>query len=402
MKCIRPGRAIFLFGLMLLSMTPKAFASDPETSPAPASLDSLARATPAQIKAFFNSADYQSRHRSNAEFITDLYRGILRREPNSAGFDAWLAALKNNPDPAGARVHAVGKFLESPEYTGMQPAHGAARVERKNAAGNPGNVIFSRTGVFVNDATAFPASLYAARLKTGNVAWVALQIDNGGRVRDDNASAIEKGWADSWRAAGFKVGFWGCPRGVAQHGKPSAVAEAVPIVKADAALAVKLAAKYRADFYLADCEDPYQGYNPSDPAPELNRVYVDAFKSAAAAAGISSIPRALSSMGRIALDMEPWINEGWDAMPQAYWNSYAHYQPSLCVDFYMQTGWPIGRIHPTIATFTGEGENRTVSLQDYARDLKTRATRGFSYYLPESYLRSDEGAYRQLAEMGAK
>ena len=89
-------------------------------------------------------------------------------------------------------------------------------------------------------------------------------------------------------------------------------------------------------------------------------------------------------------------------MPQAYWNSYAHYQPSLCVDFYMQTGWPIGRIHPTIATFTGEGENRTVSLQDYARDLKTRATRGFSYYLPESYLRSDEGAYRQLAEMGAK
>ena len=93
MKCIRPGRAIFLFGLMLLSMTPKAFASDPETSPAPASLDSLARATPTQIKAFFNSGDYQSRHRSNAEFITDLYRGILRREPDSAGFDAWLAAL---------------------------------------------------------------------------------------------------------------------------------------------------------------------------------------------------------------------------------------------------------------------------------------------------------------------
>ena len=101
------------------------------------------------------------------------------------------------------------------------------------------------------------------------------------------------------------------------------------MVKADAALAVNLTAKYRADLYLADCEDHFQGYNPTDPAPSLNRVYVDAFKSAAAAAGITNIPRALSSMGRVALDMKPWLDAGWDAMPQAYWNAYAVYQPSL-------------------------------------------------------------------------
>ncbi len=250
--------------------------------------------------------------------------------------------------------------------------------------------------------TAFPASRYASRLKTANVAWIALQIDNGGVVRADNASAVEKGWADQWRAAGFKVGFWGCPRGAGQHGKQSAIEEATPKVKADAALAVKLAAQYRADLYLADCEDSFQGYTQTDPAPTLNRVYVEAFKNAASAAGITNMPRALSSMGRVALDMEPWIEEGWDAMPQAYWNSYAVYQPSLCVDFYTQAGWPIERIHPTIGTFTGEGENRTVTLQDYARDLKTRATTGFSYYLPESYLGTNDSAYRQLAEMGAK
>jgi hypothetical protein len=62
-------------------------------------------------------------------------------------------------------------------------------------------------------------------------------------------------------------------------------------------------------------------------------------------------------------------------------------------------GWPIGRIHPTIGTFTGEGEKRTVSLEDYAKDLATRPTTGFSFFLPESYLKSDS-AYRQLGKMG--
>jgi hypothetical protein len=391
-----------LLGLILLAMPLPAAPSEATPLPAAPGLEALAQATPAQIKAFFHSDDYNNQHHSDAEFIKNLYQGILRRDPDPKGMSDWLAALKNHPNPAEARDNAVGKFLESWEYVGMHPKSGAARVGKKDTTRNPGNVIFNQTGVFVNDATAFPANRYEAKLKLGKVAWIALQIDNGGRVRDDNASAIEKGWADSWRAAGFKVGFWGCPRGVGQHGKQSAVDEATSLVEADAALAVKLAAKYHADLYLADCEDPFQGYNPADPAPALSRVYVAAFKRAAAAAGISKIPRALSSMGRIALDMEPWINEGWDAMPQAYWNSYAHYQPSRCVDFYMQAGWPIDRIHPTIATFTGEGENRTVSLQDYAGDLKARATTGFSYYLPESYLGLNDGAYKQLAEMGAK
>ena len=315
-----------LSGLIMLAMSPQAAPPDGKSTPAAPSLDSLAKANPAQIKAF----------------------------------------------------------------------------SKNDTTRNPGNAIFNQTGVFVNIASAFPASRYESKLKTGNVAWIALQIDNGGGVRADSASAVEAGWADQWRAAGLKVGFWGCPRGAGQHGKQSAIDEAVPIVKADSALAVKLAAKYHADFYIADCEDSFQGYNQTDPAPLLNRVYVDAFKSAAAAAGIANLPRALSSMGRVALDMEPWINEGWDAMPQAYWNSYAVYQPSLCVDFYTQAGWPTDRVHPTIGTFTGEGANRTVSLQDYAKDLKTRATTGFSYYLPESYLGTNDSAYKQLAEMGLK
>jgi hypothetical protein len=271
---------------------------------------------------------------------------------------------------------------------------------KEDATRNPANVIFDKTGMFVNDASAFPADRYAPKMKMAHVGWIAIQIDNGGKVRDDNASAIERGWAAQWRREGFKVGFWGCPRGITQHGKKEALAESIPHVKADAELAVRLAAKYHAEFYLADCEDGFQGYNAQDPAPALNRVYVETFHKAAAEAGVLKMARALSSEGRIALDMKPWIDDGWDAMPQAYWNAHAVYQPSKCVDFYVQTGWPIGRIHPTIGTFRGEGENREVTLADYAKDLKTRETVGFSYFLPESYLKMNDAAYREIAKMG--
>lgn len=280
--------------------------------------------------------------------------------------------------------------------TTHQPLHSA------DATRNPGNVIFDETGVFVANADAMPVDHFADRLKKAGVKWIALQIDNTGNKRDDNIARIEAGWADQWRKQGFKVGFWGCPRGVSEHNKQAAVDAAMPIVQTDATLGANLTAKYKGEFYIADCEAGYQWYGPGDPTPALNRVYVDAFTKAAKAAGIANIPRALSSCGRIALDMKPWIETGWDALPQAYWNSYAVYQPSLCVDYYVkEAGWPIDRIHPTIATYTGEGENRSVTLEQYAADLKTRSTVGFSYYLPESYMKSDDFSYK-LAAIGKR
>jgi len=391
--------------LVLLSLvvfgTPPVAHSGEVKSTTPTS--GLKNATPAEIKAFFDSADYAGLHRADGEFINDLFHGILQREPDSVGRKAWITALQRSPHDPQARVKAVEGFLKSPEYLGRHPATDAVVIRQKDTSRNPGNLLFNKTGVLVNDATAFPADRYSPLLKKAGVVWIALQIDNGGNVRSDNVASIERGWGDAWRAAGFKVGFWGAPRGVTQHGSQKAVVESTPLVQADAALAVKLTSKYHGDFYIADCEDGYQGYNPADPAPALNRVYADAFQTAAAAAGIGKIPRALSSMGRVALDMKPWIEDGWDAMPQAYWNSYAVYQPSLCVDFYVKdASWPIERVHPTIATYTGEGEKRTVSLQDYAVDLKTRATTGFSYYLPESYLGlNNDKAYEQLASIAS-
>jgi hypothetical protein len=283
-------------------------------------------------------------------------------------------------------------------------AHPASRPPAKaDATRIPGNVLFNKTGVLVASASAMPVDHFAARMKMAGVTWIALQIDNGGVKREDNIADVERGWADQWRAAGFKVGFWGCPRGIATHGSQASYDAAVPIVQTDAKLGATLTAKLHGEFYIADCEDSYQGYDPKDPAPGLNRIYVEAFTRAAKELNIANIPRALSSEGRVALEMKPWIDAGWDAMPQAYWNSYAVYQPSLCVDFYVKTtGWPIERVHPTIATFTGEGENRTVTLDQYAADLKSRGTVGFSYYLPESYLKTDDVACRKLGDMGKR
>lgn len=281
----------------------------------------------------------------------------------------------------------------APKVNSQQPA---------DLTRNPANVIFDGTGVLVGSADAMPIDHYVAHLKDARIKWIALQIDNGGKKRDDSIAAVKRGWADAWRKAGFKVGFWGCPRGVGKHGEQSAVDAAIPNVQADATLGANLTAQLHGEFYIADCEDGYQSYGPKDPTPALNKVYVDAFTKAAAAVGISKLPRALSSEGRIALDMQPWIKAGWDAMPQAYWNAYAVYQPSKCVDFYVQeTGWPIDRIHPTIATFTSEGEHRTVTLEQYAADLNSRNTTGFSFYLPESYLKFDDHLYKQLAAMGS-
>jgi hypothetical protein len=393
-----------LLGLAVLSLAMPLrgapAAADSRVTPLPP--PALTNATPAQLKAYFASPAYQQPHRTDAEFITDLFHVILQREPDPAGSNAWAKALANAPDARRARTKAVAAFLGSPEYTGKHPAAGAAVVAHKPPR-NPANVLFDRTGVFVNAASAMPADRYAPLLKTARVFWIALQIDNGGKPRNDNIAALGQGWAERWRAAGFKVGFWGVPRGVARHNDAAALEQAKPQAQADAALAVRLTAQYHGDFYIADCEDGYQGYTPADPAPALNRVYVAAFMRAARAAGIAKLPRALSSEGRIALDMKPWLDTGWDALPQAYWNSYAHYQPSRCVDFYVkEAGWPIQRVHPTIATYRGEGENRAVSLEQYAADLKTRATRGFSYYLPESYLGlHNDRAYEQLGRMAA-
>jgi hypothetical protein len=244
---------------------------------------------------------------------------------------------------------------------------------------NPGNVVFNGPGMFVANASAMDPQAWATKLKNAGVGWVALQVNNGG-VNGEATAALERGWAAPFKAAGIKVGFWGV-----SYTEP----------EKDAIDAAQLTKKYGGDFYIADCEGDFQ-FGQGDVG--RNKRFVDAFQSEATRQGIGTIPRALSSMGRVALDMKPWLDNGWDSMPQAYWNSYEHYSPSLSAKFWEESGWPKGRIHPTIATYDGssEGKARPKSIAEYAADLKTAGTTGVSYYLPESYL--DDG---KLAEWTA-
>jgi hypothetical protein len=152
---MKPGRLIPLFALLVLAMSLQGASPEGTSAPAAPAVKSLAKATPAQIKAFFKSAAYTAQHRSDVEFINDAYQGILRRVPDPKGLADWKAALKNSPSNSEAREHLIETFLGSDEYREQHPESGAARVGKKNITRNPPNVIFNQTGVFLNDASAF-------------------------------------------------------------------------------------------------------------------------------------------------------------------------------------------------------------------------------------------------------
>ncbi|MDB6059081.1 MAG: hypothetical protein JWO95_2925, partial [Verrucomicrobiales bacterium] len=55
---------------------------------------------------------------------------------------------------------------------------------------NPGNSLFDETGVLVGSADAMPIDHFGDKMKRSGVKWLALQIDNGGKKREDNIAAI--------------------------------------------------------------------------------------------------------------------------------------------------------------------------------------------------------------------
>src|SRR5947207_14242802 len=63
------------------------------------------------------------------------------------------------------------------------PPPGAVDVAKADATRNPGNALFDRTGVFINDAGAIPAAQYKLKLKIGNVAWLAVEIAKRDKAR---------------------------------------------------------------------------------------------------------------------------------------------------------------------------------------------------------------------------
>ena len=64
------------------------------------------------IAQFFNSQEYRNKRKSNAEYVKDLYRGVLGRKPDSGGMRHWLNQLSHG----SSRQDVLNGFLRSKEY----------------------------------------------------------------------------------------------------------------------------------------------------------------------------------------------------------------------------------------------------------------------------------------------
>ena len=71
--------------------------------------------------AFFTSDEFQNRETNNGVFLNILYRAILGRDADSAGFEYWIDALENNRI---SRKEILELFLYSPEFSTLVSDYG--------------------------------------------------------------------------------------------------------------------------------------------------------------------------------------------------------------------------------------------------------------------------------------
>jgi hypothetical protein len=64
---------------------------------------------------FFDGAEYAARHRSNAQYVGDLYNAFLRRGGDATGVRFWIDQLDSGGQ---TRDQVRGAFLGSPEFAG--------------------------------------------------------------------------------------------------------------------------------------------------------------------------------------------------------------------------------------------------------------------------------------------
>jgi len=71
--------------------------------------------------AFFTSDEFQNRETNNGVFLNILYRAILGRDADSAGFEYWIDELENNRI---SRKEILELFLYSPEFSTLVSDYG--------------------------------------------------------------------------------------------------------------------------------------------------------------------------------------------------------------------------------------------------------------------------------------
>ncbi|HEU4769410.1 MAG TPA: DUF4214 domain-containing protein, partial [Pyrinomonadaceae bacterium] len=86
-------------------------------------------------KTLFESAEYAARQRNNSDYVYDLYKTYLRREPDSAGWAHWTSQV-----PSNGRENVRRAFEECSEFTGIV----ASIVPNGSVTANPASLISAR------------------------------------------------------------------------------------------------------------------------------------------------------------------------------------------------------------------------------------------------------------------
>lgn len=275
------------------------------------------------------------------------------------------------PPPPRAEAPALPQQSSPITPPVFRPATSPQRpVMLPHEVGASAGMPWAGAGAFVWHETDVAPEALGAQLRESGFAWVAVLIHEG-----VEADPIEGDWVRRFREASqLLVGGWG-------------VLRTEPEREAD--LAHRLLADNSLDFYIANPEAEYKLSDDDGPSEERygrSQRFVEAFRALE-----PETPAAMSSYCRADMqdiDWEAWDRSGFVFLPQAYVNDFgAAASPASCAEGASEF-FPAAAVHPTVGVYTGqEGEP---SPERYAALLDEAGTVGFSVYLAETRMQSDE------------
>jgi len=165
--------------------------------------DSLHLAIREMGKTLFESSEYASRSRTNQEYVYDLYKTYLMREPDASGLAFWVGVcnsygrenVRRAFDESSEFAGIVATFTPSGSPSSAVSSFASARVDPFN---QPGNGLASRDAEWSVPLLSLPGRAgldlglslsYSSMVWTGSGPYIYFDEDNG------------------WPSPGFRLGF---------------------------------------------------------------------------------------------------------------------------------------------------------------------------------------------------
>jgi YD repeat-containing protein len=144
-------------------------------------------------KTLFESAEYATRQRTNSEYVYDLYKTYLMRDPDGPGWAHWESQV-----PTNGRENVRRAFEESPEFAGIiasivpngtATANAASLISaRVNPKNQPGHGMLARDGTWSVPLLSLPGRAgldlglglsYSSMVWTRSGPYIHFDEDNG-------------------------------------------------------------------------------------------------------------------------------------------------------------------------------------------------------------------------------